>query len=327
MICEFCNKELCSNSALNYHKKTAKYCLKLQGVEIKNNEVFTCEFCNKDFSLKHHLSTHKLVCKNKEKYELINKIKEELKEQFEKEKEELKEQFEKEKEELKKCFEKEKEELQEFFKKEIRYKENIINDLKVKEKIIRELQYKEDIISELKEEKSELKGQLMTLKDDHSVLKEIAKQPKHTTNNTLHITSSIDFDNIDKIKDVIDNDFNINYAIDGQKGVAKFVKEKLLQDDSGNYMYVCTDPSRQIFKYKDNKGEIKKDVEAKKLTNYIVDGGIKKKTIDVSNEWYTKEDGAIDMEKFNIMLEQQQDILKIEGNNNTFKKELAALII
>ena len=32
-------------------------------------------------------------------------------------------------------------------------------------------------------------------------------------------------------------------------------------------MYVCTDPSRQIFKYKDISGELKKDVEAKKLTN------------------------------------------------------------
>ena len=123
----------------------------------------------------------------------------------------------------------------------------------------------------------------------------------------------------------IDDDFNIDYAINGQKGIAKFVKDKLLKDDNGKSIYICTDPSRQIFKYKDSTGEIKKDVESKKLTNYIVDGGIKQKTAEVSNEWYTDEEGKMDINKFNIMLDQQQSIFKIKDDNNSFKKELASL--
>jgi hypothetical protein len=149
----------------------------------------------------------------------------------------------------------------------------------------------------------------------------------NTTNNTLNIMSSLDFNNVNKIKNLIDDNYNINYAIDGQKGLARFVVDNLLKDENGELLYVCTDPSRQIFKYKDDSGEIKKDVEAKKLTNYIVDGGIKKKTIDVSNEWYTDDKGGVDTDKFNIMIERQQNILKLQDDNSSFKKELATITI
>jgi hypothetical protein len=149
----------------------------------------------------------------------------------------------------------------------------------------------------------------------------------NTTNNTLNIMNSIDFNNLDKIKNIIDDNFTINYAIDGQKGIAKFVADKFLKDENGNLTYVCTDPSRYIFKYKDNDGEIKKDLEAKKLTNYIVEGGIRKKTFDISNQWYKTDNGDIDMEKFNIILENQESILNLNNNNNTFKKELASITL
>ena len=93
-----------------------------------------------------------------------------------------------------------------------------------------------------------------------------------TNNNTLNISTCLDFDNIDKIKNVIEHDFDINYAINGQKG-------------------------------------------------------IKKKTVDVTSKWYTDDSGSIDMDKFDIMMEPQQSILKIKDDNNTFKKELASLTV
>ena len=207
----------------------------------------------------------------------------------------------------------------------------IYDKLKEKEEEIRK-EYMEEIKkkdyenNELRQKIAELQGRLYTLKGDHELIREIAKQPKNTTNNNiLNISTCLDFDNIDKIKDVIENDFNIKYAINGQKGVANFVKDKLLKDNNGKPIYICTDPSRQIFKYKDSAGEIKKDVEAKKLTEYIVDGGIKKKTVDVSSKWYTYDSGDIDMEKFDMMMDPQQNILKIKDDNNSFKKELATL--
>jgi len=298
MECNFCNKMFSSRSSLNAHQKTTKYCLKLQGKIEKNN--FKCEFCNKSFTTKQYLSIHGELC-NKEIRQIIKEKEKEFEEKLK----------EKEKEFEEKLKEKEKE-----FEEKLKVKE-IEHELKQKVK---------EIEHELKQKNAELKGQLISLKEDHETLKEIAKQPKNsTTNNTLNITSSIDFDNIEKIKDVIRNDFNINYAINGQKGIARFVKDKLLKDENGNLLYICTDPSRQIFKYKDNKGEIRKDVEAKKLTEYIVDGGIKKKTVDVANEWYTEESGNIDMERFDMMMDPQQSILNLKDDNNSFKKELASI--
>ena len=248
----------------------------------KNEEKnFECEYCNKIFTVKINLISHYGICKEKELKDKCKKREEILIKELNKETEKFRKEFE----------------------------------------IV--LKQKEEEINELKQKIAELTGRLYTFKDDHDLIKEIAKQPKNTTNNnnnTLNISTSLDFDNIDRIKDVIENDFNINYAINGQKGIANLVKDKLLKDDNGKPLYICTDPSRQIFKYKDSTGEIKKDVEAKKLTEYIVDGGIKKKTVDLASKWYTDESGDIDMEKFDIMMDPQQSILKLKDDNNTFKK-------
>jgi len=65
--CEFCQNTYTSISALNYHKKTAKYCLKIQN-EI-NSRVslvpYLCEFCNKEFTKQIKYKKHVDVCKIK----------------------------------------------------------------------------------------------------------------------------------------------------------------------------------------------------------------------------------------------------------------------
>ena len=55
-------------------------------------------------------------------------------------------------------------------------------------------------------------------------------------------------------------------------------------------------------KFKNMKGEIEKDFEAKKLTNYLVDAGIKDKAINISSNW-CQNDGKIDQDKFMIISE------------------------
>ena len=149
---------------------------------------------------------------------------------------------------------------------------------------------------------------------------------KLTNNNNkiLNITSTIDFNDSDKVKNIIQNNYSLEYFLDGQKGIADFALKNLLKDENGNLSYVCTDPSRQIFKYKDTTGSIHKDVEAKKLTEYLVDGGLNKKVIDVSSDWFIDENGNIDTQKFQIALEKQQLMLNLKEDNNVFKKELVA---
>ena len=311
MNCEFCKKIFSTKSSLNNHKKTAKYCLQIQNKEIN---IFSCKYCSKNFTTKHIFSKHLQRCKDKELQDQI--IEKEALQKINKKDIELQQQF--------------------YFIEELneKNKELYERDKKLQEKdkeLINKLKEKEEENYLLKEQIAELKGQLIYCKGDHEFIKEIAKQPKtnntNTTNNNLNITSVLDFNNLDKIKDLIHDDLNIQYIIDGQKGIARFVTDKLLKDENGKLNYICTDQSRQVYKYKDNTGEIKKDVEAKKLTNYMIDGGIKKKTTDIAHNWYTEDDGNIDQNRFGIMLNSQQSILNLDSDNSSFKKELSSITI
>jgi hypothetical protein len=60
MECEFCKCTFKSMSSLNNHKKTANYCLKIQGVE--STKKFECESCCIKFTLKSTLDKHLLRC-------------------------------------------------------------------------------------------------------------------------------------------------------------------------------------------------------------------------------------------------------------------------
>ena len=60
MLCEYCNKELSSIISLRNHKKTAKYCLKIQSElglledneNIKKGVKEQCNFCENIFHQK-----------------------------------------------------------------------------------------------------------------------------------------------------------------------------------------------------------------------------------------------------------------------------------
>ena len=117
----------------------------------------------------------------------------------------------------------------------------------------------------LKNENNMLKVKLEIYEKDHDIITELARQPKHTntSNKILNVTCL----NINKesVNNILENSFTYNTILDGQKSLAKFVVNNLLKDNLGNLTYICTDPSRQIFKFKDNLGEVQKDVKANKL--------------------------------------------------------------
>lgn len=66
--CNICNHEFKSIYALNTHKKTAKYCLKLR------NEVtqYKCDNCQKYFSTKLRFTNHEIICQNKKLHTKID---------------------------------------------------------------------------------------------------------------------------------------------------------------------------------------------------------------------------------------------------------------
>ena len=334
--CEHCNTIFKTAAALNNHKNKAKYCLVIQGKIEPLEEILKCNICEKKLSTKQNLKAHKKKCigkKDQFKCEFCNKIlstKRNLESHLiccsEKKDTVLKELKEKELKELN--------ELKEIIKlKDNEIKELLkLNEMKNKELIEKDKTIiKVNTILEKQDERIEKQDE--QIKDLQNRLDKLANKAidrpttvvsNTTTNNNLNIMSSIDFNDLENIKYLIENKLNVNHVVDGQKGIAQFLVDSFLKDEEGNLKYKCTDSSRNIFKYKNSEGEINKDIEAKKLISLIVDGGIKGKSVEIAREWYTDE-GVIDLTKYKIMDQPQQLILSIEGENSGFRRELSSM--
>jgi hypothetical protein len=318
-ICEYCNKTYANKSTLSTHQKSTKRCLEIQKNLNKKNDVieYNCQYCNKIFTTRQNIKVHENICDGKKDFEI-----KELKDIITKYESEIKELRE-----IKKEYD---------FEQKLKNKYIFeIEDLRnTNEKYLEE-------IHRLRETVAGLQGELKSANKASECVYDLAKQPKnnnnnHITNNngntttnnnnkTLNISGYIDFKNIDKVKEIIDEKYDINYILSGQKGCAQFAAQYLLLDENGKYVYLCTDPSRHSFKYKNEIGEIEKDLEAKKLTNYLIDGGIQEKAKNVSLNW-CQNDGIIDQEKFTLVSEKQLSIMNIKENNNEFKRELSSII-
>jgi hypothetical protein len=207
-------------------------------------------------------------------------------------------------------------------------KDKIINDMK---EIILNHEAKN---KELSDENNSLKYQIGILETEvrllreqnersTSTVEEIAKQPRVQQNNNqkILITSNMDLSQ-ERMKDMIDSSFNANYMIQGQKGVAKFAYDTMLKDDEGKLKYICTDPSRQIFQYKNEEGELQKDVKAKKLTKALLDGELKSASHKIASD-KMKENTEDFLEYSTYYL----DIKELEDDNSDFSKELSTLVI
>lgn len=144
-------------------------------------------------------------------------------------------------------------------------------------------------------------------------------------NSSLNIQSGINFDNIDEITKLIKDYYDITYINNGQIGIAEFALQNCIKDENGNYKYICTDPSRHVFKHKDKNGNIIKDLEAQNLVKYLINGGLKDQALSRSEEWYTKDDGSCDKNKAEFSIKNCESILNLESDNTIFRKHLAKL--
>ena len=78
ILCQYCEHKFSTISNLNFHQKTAKFCLKLRN-ELELKEEYQCEFCLNKYSRKSHLLSHLDNCKNKKTNELELKYELEIK--------------------------------------------------------------------------------------------------------------------------------------------------------------------------------------------------------------------------------------------------------
>ena len=97
MNCEFCNNIFSTQNNLNYHKKTAKYCLVIQGK--KKDCKYACLGCSKTFARNCELLRHTENCAKNSELKYENKILE-LEEKLKKTKEECENEIAKQKKEF-----------------------------------------------------------------------------------------------------------------------------------------------------------------------------------------------------------------------------------
>jgi len=191
---------------------------------------------------------------------------------------------------------------------------------------------KEKEIKTLNENIKQLQEQIKSLQEQILCITKTAvmKTTNTTTNTTTNINnkilnmSSFNFNN-DNIQNLLENKYSIDIISEGQKGVAKFALDNMLRDSNGNLNYLCTDLSRKIFKYKNESGEIEKDINAQKLTNLLTDNGISNITTKMVQKYWTNEDGTINDDKLSSIITRSCEIQSMKEDNTIFKNELASM--
>jgi hypothetical protein len=262
----------------------------------------TCEFCKKTFSSKGSLSNHQ----KKAKYCLEIQNKESVEYQ---------------------CF---------YCKKTFCNKDWLVkHEAKCIEYFNSKLLEKDELISKQKEDIGNLEKKIIELEAKLEIYKEqgeksfgvveqIAKQPKQQVNNNQKILINTPLDlSSGAVVQAIQEKFSHDYLTQGQKGVAKFAYDNMLKDENGKLKYICTDPSRQIFQYKNDQGVMEKDVRATRLTKAILDADIKQTSHKIA--WDNMKDG--DNEIFMTYTNHYQEIQGLEQDNSEFSKELSCLTV
>jgi len=301
--CEICFNVFKSKSNLYNHKRTAKYCLKMQN---KENDKYQCEYCDKKFTTKYSLELHCMSCnarKELENKENDNNHKKQLRDQENKHNKQLKEMENNYKQQLKEQENKHKQHLKEW---------------------LREMENKHKQQLKEQEEKYETK-----IKDLQNQIKELA---------TLAISkpTNIHNGNTQQINQIINNltpiteqhlkeqaEFlTLDHIKNGVNGYVQYALEYPLKDK-----IICTDYSRRKIKYKDEKGDVTSDPEMATLSQKLFKAIDEKNTIlineyikelqikynlvmtDPNNEMNDDESKEFDI-KLNTLLE---ELFKVKG--------------
>jgi hypothetical protein len=192
----------------------------------------------------------------------------------------------------------------------------------------------ENIRDELLVTKNQLQEALQREKDIQNrydkLAQTLAKKPTSVhnntttnTNNTVMMMKPFDMNDKEVISKAISDSFNQNHLLCGQKGVAKFAAQYLLKDENGDPKYICTDPSRQVYKFKTPSGEIEKDLKANKLTIALMDSNMIGKSHNIAMEKLRER--PTDMNVFCLYTENFNEIKNMLDDNTEFRGELANL--
>ena len=153
----------------------------------------------------------------------------------------------------------------------------------------------------------------------------IVKQPKTINNNqknnciNINLLKPLNLSE-KRISAILREKFDKNYFIDGQKGLARCASDHILKDDDGNPIYICTDTSRNVFKFKSEEGNIIKDNEAVRLTKSLINGAAIEIAREIRDNFNF--DPVKEEVKFDYTCNQFNDIKNMSEDNKIFRKSL-----
>jgi hypothetical protein len=241
--CQFCNREFSSKSNLTAHLSKAKYCISKRNNPGEISVIdYKCDFCNKSFTSKHFLLTHSEKCRSKTLHDQNTLLVKRLEDQnivYETKLQEQKEQ-------------------KIFYETKLQEQKNLYEN---------KLQERDSVISLFKDQISALQDKLGCVALA-GVTKPTNVQTTTTNTNITQILTPFNL-NEDDIFSIVQHKLDENSFLNAQKGVAKFCVENILKDEDGKMRMICTDPSRERFKYMDENGVVKEDIQARQFLEKI----------------------------------------------------------
>ena len=289
-------------------------------------KIFKCEFCDKLFSSKGNLSTHL----NSAKYCISKRIDIQIKAIVTHTCDCCQKSFTtKQFLSAHNCRQKDYNQQKVVFETILQEKDSIISSLK--KDIDIKLQEKDSIISSLKEQIESLQVKIT------SIAIEGVKKSTTVTNNNTNVTQILVPFNLEDtdLFAIVEHKLDETYFLNSQKGIAKFCVENILKAEDGKMRMICSDTSRERFKYMDEKGVVKDDIQARDFIQklyppiHLVGQKIHENIIDSCNKG--KEDENKDQYKIKIKEEAAFNawnnlrLIKNSDTNKTFRKELAIL--
>ena len=258
--CEYCKKSYSTKSALNFHQKTAKVCLRIRGLA---NESFTCEGCEHIFANKHRLDLHVPTCRENDIKTLYESR---LSEQSAIHKSQLSE--------LTTIHE------SQAAIQAARFKRELIDQAAKFTDDINNLRFDcselgrdhADECQKLKLEIDVLTRKNVCLEEQNEALRnilplrnEISLTPERTVVRDISV-----FLSNKELEDKFNQHFTCEYMLpEPGKSLAKFIKLHIATGTDGIPIYSCTDTGRYVFKYINKDGGTLKDVKANKLLTEV----------------------------------------------------------
>jgi len=295
--CEFCNHQFKTRGNLKSHQQTTKYCLELQGKSVKNHH---CHHCFKNLASEKILREHLVICKEKDKERIIQ-LETTLKQQtklIQQDKNDKIKKIEKVKQECEDKYEKKMEKQKEEYEKKLE-------------------KQREEYERKIEKQRQEYEEKLERQQD---FIKTMAMKPTSSTKtmNVIHNHNTLNFNDKEKLNNVIRNNIDQEVVKRGQIGVAGVLYQNYLKNVEGKLLYHVSDTSRQNFEYIDENGEKKTDIGAQTLTEAVVKSDLSKHVSNIAKDMPNlyEEDGNLD----SVL-----QLTEFDKDNSKFRKEIVRL--